>query len=217
MLSRRLGGVLLAAMLLLSGTFAATAQNPITIGFGMALTGGLAPHGKAALFAMQIWEKELNAKGGVLGRPVKLIYYDDQSNPATVPGIYTKLLDVDKVDLVVSGYATNMIAPAMPVVIQHDRTFLSLFGLAVNSEFPYPKFFTIPPNGVNPTIAGTIGFFEVGEAQTPKPKTVALVAADAEYSRASADGARTNAKKFGWEVVYDKTYPPNTTDFSPVI
>jgi hypothetical protein len=70
----------------------------------------------------------VNAKGGLLGRPVEIVVYDDQSNPSTVPGIYTKLLDVDKVDLVVSGYATNMIAPAMPVVIEHKRTFLSLFG-----------------------------------------------------------------------------------------
>ena len=56
---------------------------------------------------MKIWEEEINGKGGLLGRPVKLVYYDDQSNPATVPGIYTKLLDIDKVNLVVAGYATN--------------------------------------------------------------------------------------------------------------
>ena len=94
---------------------AANAQaKPITIGFGMALTGGLAPNGKAALLAMQIAAEEINAKGGILGRPVKLVYYDDQSNPSSVPGLYTKLMDVDKVDILVSGYATNMIAPAMP-------------------------------------------------------------------------------------------------------
>src|SRR5712691_3728381 len=117
-----------------AGTASAQAK-PLTIGFGMALTGGLAPNGKAALLAMQIWEADINAKGGLLGRPVKLDYYDDQSNPATIPGIYTKLLDVDKVDVVVSGYGTNMIAPAMPIAIQKDRLFLGLFGLAVNSEF----------------------------------------------------------------------------------
>ena len=115
------------------------AADPITIGFGMALTGGLAPNGKAALLAMQIWEEEINAKGGLLGRPVKLVYYDDQSNPSTVPGIYTKLLDVDKVDLVISGYATNMVAPAMPVIMQHKRTFLGLLGLAVNSGVQLPE------------------------------------------------------------------------------
>ena len=82
--------------------------KPLTIGFGMALTGGLAPNGKAALLAMQIAEEDINARGGILGRPVKLVYYDDQSNPSTVPGLYTKLLDVDKVDIVVSGYATKI-------------------------------------------------------------------------------------------------------------
>ena len=108
----------------LGGVFAVPAQavEPIKIGFGMALTGGLAANGKAALLAMKIWEEETNAEGGLLGRPVKLIYYDDQSNPATVPGIFTKLLDVDKVDLVCGDYGTNLLAPAMPVVIaaQHD-------------------------------------------------------------------------------------------------
>ena len=93
---------------------ATRAAEPITIGFGMALTGGLAGAGKTALLAMQIWQDDVNAKGGLLGRPVKLVYYDDQSNPPTVPGIYTKLIDVDKVDLIVSGYGTNMVAPAMP-------------------------------------------------------------------------------------------------------
>jgi len=207
----------IGAAALLGAPLRARAADPIRIGFGMAQTGPLAANGKSALLAMEIWRDDANAKGGLLGRPIEYVTYDDQSNPSTVPGIYTKLLDVDKVDLVISGYATNMIAPAMPVIIQHNRTFLSLFGLAVNSQFHYPNYFTVTPNGVNPTIAGTIGFFEVGEAQNPKPKTVAIVAADAEYSRASADGARTNAKKFGWNVVYDKTYPPNTTDFSPVI
>jgi branched-chain amino acid transport system substrate-binding protein len=195
----------------------AHAADPIRIGFGMAQTGPLAANGKSALLAMSIWRDDINAKGGLLSRPVEFVVYDDQSNPSTVPGIYTKLLDVDKVDLVISGYGTNVIAPAMPIVMQHQRTFLSLFGLAVNSQFHYPNYFTITPNGVNPTVAGTVGFFEVGEAQNPKPKTLALVAADAEYSRASADGVRFNAKKFGWQIVYDKTYPPNTTDYTPVI
>src|SRR5262249_17230199 len=97
---------------------AAQSKEPIKIGFSMAQTGGLGPNGKSALLAEKIWEEDVNAKGGLLGRPVKLIYYDDQTQPATVPGIYTKLLDVDKVDIVMGGYGTNMLAPAMPVVMQ---------------------------------------------------------------------------------------------------
>src|SRR4029453_18405669 len=79
----------------------------IKIGFSMALTGSLGPNGQSALLAQKIWEEDVNKKGGLLGRPVKLIYYDDQTNPSTVPGIYAKLLDVDKVDLIIGGYGTN--------------------------------------------------------------------------------------------------------------
>jgi branched-chain amino acid transport system substrate-binding protein len=197
---------------------AARAADPITIGFGMALTGGLAPNGRAALLAMQMWEGDINAKGGLLGRPVKLVFYDDQSNPSTVPGIYTKLLDVDKVDLVVSGFGTNMIAPALPVVMQHNRTFLGLFGLAVNSQFNYPNYFSIvPTGGPDPKLAFARGFFEVAMAQNPKPVTIAFAGADAEFSYNALEGARILAKEAGLKIVYDRSYPPTTNDYTPIV
>jgi branched-chain amino acid transport system substrate-binding protein len=196
----------------------ARAAEPIKIGFGMGLTGGLAASGKAALLAMKIWEEEINAKGGLLGRPVKLIYYDDQSNPATVPGIFTKLLDIDKVDLVTGDYGTNLLAPAMPVVIAHKMTFFALFGLDVNREFHYPRYFVMAPTGgPDPSASFSQGFFEVAAAQNPKPKTLAIIAGDAEFPRNAADGARKHAKTHGFQVVYDKTYPPSTTDFTPIV
>ena len=128
----------------------AQAGEPIKIGYGMSQTGGLAPNGKSALLAQKIWEEDVNAKGGLLGRPVELVYYDDQTNPATVPGIYTKLLDVDKVDLIIGGYGTNMLAPAMPVVVQKKKMLIGLFGLAVNSEFHYPNYFAMIPVRAGP-------------------------------------------------------------------
>jgi branched-chain amino acid transport system substrate-binding protein len=214
---KRLAGALAAATIMLAPV-ASHAADPITIGLGMALTGGLAPNGKAALLAMQIWEEEINAKGGLLGRPVKLIYYDDQSNPSSVPGIYTKLLDVDKVDIVVSGYATNMVAPAMPVVMQHKRMFLGLLGLSVNSEFNYPNYFSIgPTGGPHPKQSFSKGFFEVAATLDPKPKTIALVGADAEFPHNALDGARELAKEAGLKIVYDKSYPPTTNDYSPIV
>jgi branched-chain amino acid transport system substrate-binding protein len=206
----------LAAFLVPASAQAPSGQ-PITIGFGMALTGPLAANGKQALLGAKIWEETINKKGGLLGRPVKLVYYDDQSNPSTVPGIYTKLLDVDKVDLVTGPYATAMIAPAMPVVMQKGKVFIGLFGLAVNSEFNYPKYFAMIPSGPETKPSFTKGFFDVAAQQNPKPQTVALVAADQEFSRNACEGARENAKAAGLRVVYDKTYPPTTTDFSPIV
>src|SRR3954464_14413920 len=195
----------------------AQSGQPITIGFGMALTGGLAAVGKSGLLAMQIWAENTNAKGGLLGRPVKLVYYDDQSNPSTVPGIYTKLIDVDKVNLVVSGYATNMVAPAMPVVMQKNKVFPSLFALDANAEFKYPKYFSVLPTGPNTKSSFTEGFFSSAMEQNPKPTTVALAAEDAEFSNNACEGARENIKKLNLKVVYDRKYPPSTTDFTPIV
>ena len=197
---------------------AAPAGKPIVIGFSMSLTGGLAANGKAALLAMQIWAAQNNAKDGLLGRPVKLDYYDDQSNPALVPGIYTKLLDVDHVDIVVSAYATNIIAPAMPIVMAHHKTFLALLGLAVNSQFHYDRYFSIvPTGGPHPKQSLSVPFFAVAAAMTPKPKTIALVGADAEFPKNAIAGALALAKANGFKVVYNQTYPPSTADFSPII
>jgi len=195
----------------------AQAQQPLKIGFGMSLTGPLAGNGKAALISMQIWAEDVNARGGLLGRKVELVYYDDQTNPSTVPSIYNKLLDVDKVDLVVSGYGTNVIAPAMPIMMQRNMAFMALFGLNVNSKFNYDRYFQIMPAGPDPAIGWTQGFFDVAMTLNPKPQTVALVGADAEYPALALEGARAQAKRTGLKVVYDKSYPPNTVDFSPIV
>src|SRR5207245_10249542 len=131
-LARWLSGGLIAFSLAL--TASVQAQQPLKIGFGMSLTGPLAGNGKAALISMQIWAEDVNAKGGLLGRKVELVYYDDQTNPSTVPGLYSKLLDVDKVDLVVSGYGTDDIAPAMPLMMQRNMDFMNMFWHNVNSK-----------------------------------------------------------------------------------
>ena len=213
-----LGAATFALAISLGSTgVSAQSGEPIKIGYSMALTGGLGPNGQSALLAQKIWEEDINAKGGLLGRPVKLIYYDDQTNPSTVPGIYTKLLDVDKVDLIIGGYATNMLAPAMPIVMQRKKLFIGLLGLSVNSEFNYPNYFVMIPSGPDPKPSFTKGFFDIAMAQNPKPKTVAIVAADAEFASNAADGARENAKKAGLQIVYDRKYPPATNDFSPII
>jgi branched-chain amino acid transport system substrate-binding protein len=206
----------LAALAVMSAA-PAQAADPIKIGLGMSLTGKLAANGKNALLSMQIWEDDTNAQGGLLGRPVKLVYYDDQSDPGQVPGIYAKLLDLDKVDLIVSGYASTQIAAAMPLAMERKKIFMGLSGTAINEQFHYPMYFAMTPNGPDPKPAFTNGFFKVAEAQNPKPQTVAIVYADAEFGQNVCDGARVNAKASDLKIVYDKNYPPATVDFSPIV
>jgi branched-chain amino acid transport system substrate-binding protein len=217
-LRARLAAPVLAALGLLMAIPPAPAAQPLTIGFDMSLTGAIAPNGKAALLAMQIWAEDINAKGGLLGRPVKLVYYDDQSNPALVPQIITKLLDVDKVDLLIGGNGTNLVAPALPVAMQRNLTLLGLFGLDVNSKFHYPRYFSmIPSGGPDPAESFADPFFAVAAQLSPKPATVALVGADAEFAKNAVTGARKAAHKYGFRVVYDRTYPPSTADYTPIV
>jgi branched-chain amino acid transport system substrate-binding protein len=195
---------------------AAQTGEPIKIGYSMALSGGLAANGRSALLAQKIWEEDTNAKGGLLGRPVKLIYYDDQTNPATVPGIYAKLLDVDKVDLIIGGYGTDLVASAMPIVIQRKKVFIGLIGTAVNSTFNYPNYFSMIPTGPDPT-SYTKDFLDLAVRQNPKPQTVAIVAADTGHGLYACEGARENIRSTGLTIVYDRRYPATTTDLVPVV
>jgi branched-chain amino acid transport system substrate-binding protein len=209
--------VVLTLVLASGGWFVARGADPIKIGFGMALTGGLSANGKPALLALQIWKDDVNKKGGLLGRQVELVYYDDQTNPATIPGIYSKLLDVDKVDLVISGYGTNLIAPLLPIAMERKLTLIGMFGLANNEKYQYPNYFQIQPAGPDPQTSTAIGFFELANKQNPKPQTVAIVGADAEYPQNALVGARELIKRYGFKTVYDKTYPPSTVDYTPIV
>jgi branched-chain amino acid transport system substrate-binding protein len=216
---RRVAVAAVAAVMLSSMALSAPARadDPIKVGFSMALTGGVAQNGKQLIISLELWRDDVNAKGGLLGRPVELVYYDDQSNPGNVPGIYTKLITVDKVDLLLGPYATNMAAAAMPVIMQNNMTTVTMLAVGVNRHFNYSRYFDMIPVGPDGIKAFSQGFFELAAAQQPKPQTVAIIAADAEFAKTSADGAKENAAANGFKIVYDQSYPPSTTDFAPVV
>jgi branched-chain amino acid transport system substrate-binding protein len=191
--------------------------QPIRIGYGISLTGPLGSNGRTARLAHQIWEDQINQKGGLLGRAVQMVAHDDQTNPALVADIYSRLLIEDKVDLVIGGYGDNSIAPAMPKIIELKRYFVGLMGLAVNAQFDYANYFTMIPTGPDPGPALTDGFFEIAARQSPKPETVSLLVADAPFSRSPTQGAKANAAKHGFHVVSEGKYPLATSDFTPFI
>jgi branched-chain amino acid transport system substrate-binding protein len=213
---RALAALLIACALI--SPQAAKAADPIRIGLSVSLTGAVAPIGKQVLSALQIWRDDTNAKGGLLGRPIELVFYDDQSNPGNVPGLYTKLIQVDKVDLLIGPYATNMVAPAIPVLMQFHKTTIGILANAANSKFHYDQYFSMLPTGPEPQKSFAYGFFQLAAAQNPRPKTVAIIAADAEFAQNAADGARQTIKEMGgFETVMDQKYPPTTTDYGPVV
>jgi branched-chain amino acid transport system substrate-binding protein len=192
-------------------------KSPLRIGYCLSLSGALASNGKTAQLAHQIWRENVNKNDNLLGRPVELLCLDDQTNPKLVPDLYHRLLDVEKVDLVIGGYGDNSVAPAMPLIIERERFFLGLMALAVNATFHYPRYFTMIPTGPHPNTALTQGFFEIAAQQNPKPETVAILVADAPFSRSPVEGAKENLARQGMRVISETKYPLSTTDFRPYV
>lgn len=195
----------------------AAASTPVRIGYSLSLTGPVAANARSARLAHEIWREDVNRRGGLLGRPVELVCHDDHADAAAVPAIYRRLLDEVGVDLVVGGYGTNSVAPAMPLVVERQRFFIGLQGLGVNSALGYPNYFAMIPTGPDPNAALTEGFFALAAQQTPRPRTVALLSADAVFAKNPIVGARQNAARFGFEVVHEATYPLATENFTPVM
>jgi len=205
---------LVSFILGLAFSAAALAQSaPVKIGIGIAQTGTLGGGGKAALLALQMWVEDVNGRGGLLGRKVELLAYDDQSNPATTPGIYTKLLDVDKVDLLIAPYGTVPTAPIMPLVKQRGLLLMGNFSFQVNHTVKHDMWFNNAPWG--DATSWTEGFLRVG--QNIGARTIAFIAADQEFAQNLANGAKEIAKKSGLQTVYEQNYPPTTVDFSAMI
>ena len=103
----------------------------------------------------------------------------------------------------------------MPVVIPRNYVLLGLFALAVNSEFNYPYYFSMFPAGPDAMREFSRGYFEIAKEQ--KLQTVAIAGADSDFAKKATDGARENAAKMGFKIVYDRGYPPNTVDFTPIV
>jgi branched-chain amino acid transport system substrate-binding protein len=190
---------------------------PIRIGYCLSLTGGLAANGQTAQLAHQIWQDDVNSRGGLLGRQIELVCIDDQTDAAAVPGIYESLLTEHRVDLLLGGYGNNSISPAMPLVTEHGRFFVGLMGLGVNNTLKYDRFFAMIPTGPDPSAALTEGFFATAAQQAPRPVTVAVLAADADFTKNPIAGARANAAKYGLKVVFETKYSLATTEFAAVL
>ncbi len=194
-----------------------TTCAPIRIGYCLSLTGPLAGNSRSARLAHIIWTEDINSRGGLLGRPVELVCYDDKAEASCVPGLYQRLMDEDEVDLIIGGYGTNTLLPAMSLIVERQRFFVGLMGLGVNNELAYRNYFAMTPTGQDTNAALTEGFFALAAEQEPRPATVALVSADAEFSRNPILGAKANCERFGFRIVHEATYPLTTSDFRPVI
>ena len=209
-------GALAASAIIGSPAIVRAAQSPpIRIGFSISQTGGLAGGGKAALVALEMWRQDVNAAGGLLGRQIEFVVYDDKTQTASVPSLYAKLMDIDKVDLLFSPYGSNLSAVVMPMIKQRDRFVLAQFEIGQNDKLKHDKFFEIAPWGPEPGSNWNRGYFDL--ARRLGYKSIAIVNSDAEAGAVAAAAAARTCGEYGIAVVSAQSYTPNTVQFSEIL
>src|SRR6267143_5930516 len=187
-------------------------QPPIRIGASLSLTGSYAKLGSNQHEGYKLCERDLNAKGGVLGRKVEIVVYDDQSAPPTAVRLYEKLITEDKVDGVMGPYSSPVTEAAANVTEKYKKVMVSPLA-ATTSIFRKGRKYIFM------VISPAEGYLEglVDIAAKRGLKTVAVVNEDTLFSKAAASGAVELAKKKGLQVVFTEAYPKGNTDFSALL
>jgi branched-chain amino acid transport system substrate-binding protein len=208
---RSLACLALAAVVA-GGSMPAGAQGPIRIGASLSLTGTYAKLGKNQHEGYQLCIKELNAKGGLLGRKVDLVVYDDQSMPPTAVRLYEKLITEDKVDAVMGPYSSPVSEAAANVTEKYKKVMVMPLA-ATTSIFKKGRKYAFM------VISPAEGYLEglVDMASKRGLKTIAVVNEDTLFSKAAASGAVELAKKKGLQVVFTEAYPKGNTDFAALL
>ncbi len=191
---------------------AAQAKAPIKMGASMSLTGGLSRSGVEQDHGYKMWLEDVNARGGMLGRPVELMVYDDKSDPATGAKLYEKLITVDKVDLVIGPYSSPVTFAASAITEKYQFPLLATGASARNIwERGFRYIFQVATRSED----YMIGAVEIGAKQGAK--TMVVVAENTLFTKECADGVREHGKKFGIQTLHYEEYSRGVTDLAPLI
>lgn len=209
---RRLASLTLATVMLASVTLPAAAQTPIKIGASMSVTGTYAKPGTYQKEGYDVCIDELNAKGGVLGRKVELVIYDDQSQPATAVKLYEKLITEDKVDAVMGPYSSAVSEAVANVTEKYKKVMVAPLAATTSIFKKGRKYIFMMITPAENYLDGLIDM-----AAKRGLKTVAIINEDTLFPKASAAGTAEAAKKKGLQVVLQEAYPKGNTDFSALL
>ena len=214
---RKIALIGISATILITGAIAPAlaAPKPILVGVSLSLTGDFSPDGIAFKQGYTLWAKDINAKGGLLGRQVKLDIVNDASSPVQVATNYQKLISVDHVDLTFGPFSTGLTKAASKVVNRYGFAFVegagggpSVFTLGLHNVFD-----------VSLPVANNLVSFAKWIVSMPvatRPKTAAYASEDDPFTAPQLDVARAILEKGGITTVYNKTYPSETTDYTPI-
>jgi branched-chain amino acid transport system substrate-binding protein len=209
---KRLAPVALATVVFASLPQPVAAQTPIKIGASMSVTGTYAKPGTYQKQGYDVCIDELNAKGGLLGRKVELVIYDDQSTPATAVRLYEKLITEDKVDAVMGPYSSAVSEAVANVTEKYKKVMVAPLAATTSIFKKGRKYIFMVITPAENYLDGLIDM-----AARRGLKTVAIINEDTLFPKASAAGTVEAAKKRGMQVVLQESYPKGNTDFSALL
>ena len=190
--------------------------EPIRIGISMPLTGEFSEPGLGVQEGYELWAADVNANGGLLDRPVELLFRDDRSDPNTAVSDYEQLITGEEVDFVFGPFSSRLVIPSSEVVEQYEMLFLQPAGASAEvfeRGLEY-LFYTAP--AIAPDHYNYLAEYIIGLPEGERPETVAVASLDDPFAQGTAYGLRDQLVEAGLEVVADEIYPPETTDFAAI-
>jgi branched-chain amino acid transport system substrate-binding protein len=208
-------GTLLAAVLVFPVVFwpqAAAGVEPIKVGVTVSLSGEYAAPGSEQLQGIQMWAHDLNARGALLGRPVEIVYYDDKSDAETSEALYERLVSEDKVDLLLGPYSSNLTLAASRVAERHHFPMVAT-GASSTDIWSRGNKYIFQVDAPADTYLNLV----ITSAKKAGLATIAMLYADADFTRQVAEGVRVEAAKQGMEIVLDEEFSQGSSDFAALV
>lgn len=204
--------VQLTGVLCLFWTQAVPAEDEIKVGVTVSLTGRYAETGRDQHRGLEMWANDVNARGALLGKKVRVIHYDDKSDRVTSARLYEQLITKDRVDLLIGPYSSGLTLAASRVAEKHNVPMVAA-GAASDRiwERGYKNIFGIE------TPASRYMNLVVAFAKEQGLKRIALIYAGTEFPREIAAGVRARASELGLQIVFDEEYPKSSTDFAHLV
>lgn len=197
--------------------------EPIRIGGSLALTGPLAPTAAIHKIVGDEYIKKINAEGGLLGRPVEWVLFDDESSADRAAALYERLITEEEVDMLIGPYGTGTITAGMNVAERYGYVFPH-HTASLTYAYTYDKHFPLWYTGLHPNITTSNLLFDTLETLDSPPETIAFVVNQfpgskfMAYGQEGTDegGAVKIAEDRGYDVVLDVEYPFGTNDWGPI-
>jgi branched-chain amino acid transport system substrate-binding protein len=204
--------LLAAATAVFAWSAPAQAADPVRIGVALSQTGNLADSAAPYFKGLDLWREQANARGGLAGRPIEFVVYDDRSDPATAARLYEKLITDDKVNLVISSLGSATAATGSAVAEKHKMVMINGGGAAEAIQQRGFKYVFQTAARISSYADGIVPMIE-----KYKIKSIALVSRDYAAARDISKAIKEQIKDKDVKIVMDEYFPAGTADFSSQI